>query len=97
MNQERKKAIQREIEIKMTLIFSLADIQEGLITDIQSLGTEIDIYKFDMKKKINAIKKDTELFRREFNVAFHGNEESKLQFGDATDDLKELIFKTLKL
>lgn len=91
----RKKEI--EIERKMTLIFSLADIQESLITDIRSLGTEIDIYKFDMKRKINAIVKDTEEFRKEFNIAFQGMDKAKIEFGNITDELKEIIFNHLKM
>ena len=93
----KEESIQREIEIKTTLIFSLADIQEGLVTDIISLLQQKNIYKFSMKKRVNAIKHDTEVFRQEFNEVFGNQEDKQILFGESTDRIKEIIFKTLNL
>ena len=88
---------QRQINIKTTLIFALADIQEELVVDIISRLKKERVYRFDTKKNVNAIKHSTEVFRTELNTTFKDQFDKKVEFGVVTDELKEIIFKALRL
>lgn len=81
-----------EIKRKTVIINSLADIQEGLSVDIISILKEIGGYRYESKKIINTISKQTELFREDINRRYKGNDDMKENFGEITDMLKEFIY-----
>jgi hypothetical protein len=95
--EEKIETIKKDINKKTALIFSLADIQEGLVVDIISKLKNSDLYHFDVKHSINAIQKQTEKFRAELNRAYKTTPEKKEEFGEVTDELKEIIFKILNI
>ena len=85
-----------EIKRKTVIINSLADIQEGLSVDIISLLKEVGGYRYESKKMINTIAKQTELFREDINRRYKGNEPMKENFGEITDMLKEFIYSLIE-
>jgi hypothetical protein len=85
-----------EIKRKTVIINSLADIQEGLAVDIISLLKEVGGYRYESKKMINTIRKQTELFREDINRRYKGNEPMKENFGEITDMLKEFIYSLIE-
>lgn len=100
------KEIDELIASKTTLIYSLANIQEGYVRDIQSLMKTRDIltktvtrkvmYKFDIKKNIEALYKLIVSFRKNLNEHYKDNEQFKLAFGESTDNLQESIEELIK-
>ena len=98
MNKEEQlELIRKDINKKTALIFSLADIQEELVVDIISKLKSSSLYQFDVKKAINTIQKQTEKFRAELNRAYKQIPEKKLEFGEVTDELKEIIYQIVKV
>ena len=95
--EEQLIEIRKDINKKTALIFSLADIQEGLVVDITSQLQKNNLYQFDVKQSINIIKRQAERFRSELNRAYKTTPEKKEEFGDATDELKDIIFKILNI
>ncbi len=100
------KQIDIEIASKTTLIYSLANIQEGYVADIISLMQHRDIltnrisrkamYKFDIKRSVDNIHKSTVLFRDNLNSHYKDNEIFKEQFGESTDALEDAIKDLIK-
>lgn len=80
------------IGLKLKIIFILIDIIEGLIVDIQSLGQEIDIYKFNLKHKVEGTKKLLLDFRLFFNNILKDYPTKIIEFGFTADKLKDFIF-----
>lgn len=96
MTKERLIEAISEIKRKTVIINSLADIQESLAVDIISLLNEIGGYKYEQKRIINTIRKQTELFREDINMRYKGNEPMKENFGEITDMLKEFIYTIIE-
>lgn len=92
-----KDEIVRDINKKTALIFSLADIQEELVVDIISKLKKNNLYNFDVKHAINNMQRQTAKFRAALNNAYKDVPEKKEIFGEVTDELKDIIFKALKI
>lgn len=98
--------LDNEIASKTTLLYSLANIMEGYIVDIKSAMlardiitnkvTKKKIYAFDIKKSVDAIHKNTILFRQDLNKHYKDNEKFKLDFGANTDLLEDVIKNVIK-
>lgn len=91
-----RESILAEIHKKTAIIYSLANIQEGLVVDIISLLKQENVYEFNIKKVVNTIKKNAELFREDLNKKYGKDTNLKLIFGEATDILEDDILKVLK-
>ena len=96
MSPEQLKKL-REVEIKTSLIFSLMNFAEGLVVDIRSNLKNLEVYKFDIKHKIETIYKNTVDFRNELNFTFRKDTNQLLLFGDITEEIEKLISNRLKL
>ena len=92
MTNERVLEVISEIKRKTVIINSLADIQESLAVDVIELLKSVGGYRYEPKKMINTIRKQTELFREDINQRYKGNEPMKENFGEITDMLKEFIY-----
>ena len=90
-----RESILAEIHKKTAIIYSLANIQEGLVVDIISLLKQENVYEFNIKKVVNTIKKNAELFREDLNKKYGKDTNLKLIFGEATDILEDDILKVL--
>ena len=98
--------LDEEIASKTTLLYSLANIMEGYVVDIKSAmftrdvitqnSTKKKIYAFDIKKSVDAIYKNTVLFRQDLNKHYKDNEHFKLDFGESTDLLENTIKDIIK-
>lgn len=98
--------LQQEISSKTTLIYALSNIMEGYIVDIKSNMLAIDIltktitkkqiYAFDIKKAVNTIHRNTVLLRQDLTKHYKDNEKFKLDFGESTDLLEDVIKDVIK-
>lgn len=91
MTEKQLQQIIRQIKRKTAMITILGDIQETfameIIEDLKNIGS----YTQYSKKTINAVKKNTELFKTEINKRYKDNDDMKLAFGDISDIVKEFI------
>ena len=90
-----------------SIIYAMSNIQEGYIVEIRQLLKEIDIenssnpnhkdlYKFNIRENVELISNTTISFRNNLNRHYKDKPHLKLEFGEATDMLEELIDKTIK-
>jgi predicted nucleic acid-binding Zn-ribbon protein len=71
------------------------DQAEKELTDIISLSKENDIYKQEIKHKLNTMRRHAEYFRNTLNAAFKNNPQGLEQFGEESDKLEEIIKREL--
>ena len=96
MTNERILEIISEIKRKTVIINSLADIQESLSVDVIELLKSIGGYRYESKKMINTIKKQTELFKIDINKRYKGNEPMIENFNEVTNMLKTFIYQLIE-
>ena len=92
MSKEEIERIENEINVKTNLLFALADIQEGLIVDIESHAMSLNSYQFNLKHKVGTIKRVTGELRAFVNKTFSKKADQNELFGITSDELKELLF-----
>ena len=77
--------------MKIKIIFILIDIIESLTVDVESLLTEINFYKFDIKGKIGSLKKLFTDFRIFFNILLKDYPVQIIEFGYTADKVKDIV------
>lgn len=82
------------------LLYSLANIMEGLSLDIESAMKQKDtiegntkkaLYAFSIKQTVGMIHRNSVLFRQDLNKHYDKHSEFKLIFGESTDKLQAAI------
>ncbi|MFV0392428.1 MAG: hypothetical protein ACK5KP_11195 [Paludibacteraceae bacterium] len=89
-----KEETYKELLKKTNLIFALADIQEGLAKDLESHAIRLNSFKYDVKKQIIAMQKNSEKFRGMATNILKEKGQEEI-FGIDSDYLKDIIFKEL--
>ena len=83
------------INVKTNLIWIYMDQAEKELTDIIQLSKQNDLYKQEMKQKLNAMRRTADSFRDTLNAAFKNEPEELERFGEESDKLEALIKREL--
>lgn len=83
------------INVKTNLIWIYMDQAEKELTDIIHLSKENDLYKQELKQKLNAMRRTADYFRETLNTAFKDNPAELERFGEESDKLEQLIKREL--
>lgn len=76
------------------LLFILADMIDGISTDMISQMEQVGVFKFEDKKRIEAIKKNASLFVGDLDrTCSYGY---ACTFGEVSDEVKEAIYSLTK-
>ena len=88
------------ISDKTYLLYSLANIMEGISVDLQSAmkqkdvivgNKKKDLYAFSIKQTVGIIHKNSVIFRQDLNKHYEKHSNFKLIFGESTDELQVAI------
>lgn len=92
----------REMSLKTNLIWALVDVCDSIVAELEQESIKFDLYRFDIKRNLKGLKHHAELFRKEFNNAVRAKDiqetqEKQSDFGEDSDNLKEIIYKEIGL
>lgn len=95
MKELDEKTTERLLLITNT-IFDLADIQEYLSRDLESEAIRLNYYRYNVKQRINEIKRSTSRLR-EMATGILDKSGQTEQYNNDCDRLKEVIYNEVGL
>lgn len=90
-----EKDIEKRIVRETNKLFLLADMIEMTAVRLQENHVQLNTYKFDIKHKIEQIKKLSGDLVRMVNLVYKDNEDVQISFGETSDILLDKITNEL--